>query len=230
MKRIVVLMIGLSFLICACGRASDTAGSEQVSEENSWNIYTYSETANGFQSTMNEYPISDENELENLLTKAESELKVPSYIPDGYTFESANLFYYVTKDMLDGLTAEEKAGEDGEIKYQYILPDDVLTQIDGFDITYRNESGEEIFICVNYVESMEMKTNGSDSFQETEAANYEISRAGILYEQYVGEFFRKALPVYEYLGGGEKTLSCIFVNISMSDMENEQVVKIAESM
>lgn len=230
MKKTVVLIIGLSFLLCACGRASDAADSGRVLEESAWNVYTYSKTENGFRSTKNDYPVSDENELKDLLENADSELKVPSYIPDGYTFESANLSYYLTKDMLERLTAEEKEGKDGNIEYQYSLPDDVLTQVDGYDITYRNESGEEIFICVNYVESMEMGTDGIESFQEIEAVNYEVSRTGILYEKYMGEFFRKASPVYEYTGGGDRTLSCIFVDISMSDIENEQVVQIAEGM
>lgn len=230
MKKTVVLIIGLSLLLCACGRASDVADSGRDLEESAWNVYTYSKTENGFRSTMNDYPVSDENELKDLLEKAESELKMPSYIPDGYTFESANLSYYLTKDMLDGLTAEEKEGEDGIVEYQYTLPDDVLTQVDGFDITYRNENGEEIFIRVNYVESMEMGTDGSESFQEIEAANYGVSRTGILYEKYMGEFFRKVSSIYEYTGGGDRTLSCIFVDISMSDIENQQVVEIAESM
>ena len=230
MKKIVVLMLGLSLLLCACGRTSDAADSGQVLDENEWNVYTYSKTENGFRSRKNDYPISDENELKDLLEKADSELKVPSYIPDGYTFESANLSYYLTKDMLDGLTAEEKEDEEGNIEYQYMLPDDVLTQVDGFDITYRNESGEEISIWVRYVENMEMETDGVKKFQKTETANYEVSRVGILYEKYMGEFFRKASPVYEYTGGGDRTLSCIFVDISMSDIENEQVVRIAESM
>ena len=230
MKKTVFLIIALSFLLCACGRASDAADSGRVLEESAWNIYTYSKTENGFRSTMYDYPVSDENELKDLLEKADSELKVPSYIPDGYTFESASLSYYLTKDMLDGLTAEEKEDEDGNIEYQYTLPDDVLTQVDGFDITYRNESGEEISIWVRYVENMEMGTDGVEKFQETESANYEVSRTGILYEKYMGEFFRKASPIYEYTGNGDRTLSCIFVEISMSDIENEQVVRIAEGM
>ena len=231
MKKIAVWCIVSCILLCGCGKAPDIVDSGAVQKEIAWNVYTYSKTANGFSSTMYDYPVSDENELRELLEKAGSDLKIPSYIPDGYIFESANLSYYLTKEMLDGLSAEEKETEDGNIEYQYTLPDDVLTQIDGFGITYKNESEEEIFIDADYVESMEMSTGGSDSFQEMEMVNFEVSRTGTLYGKYMGEFFRKASPVCEYNGKDEKTLNCIFVLISISDTEeNEQIIKIAESM
>lgn len=231
MKKIAVWCIVSCILLCGCGKVPDVVDSGAVQKENAWNVYTYSKTVNGFRSTMYDYPVTDENELKELLEKAGSDLKLPSYIPDGYIFESANLSYYLTKEMLDGLSAEEKETEDGNMEYQYMLPDDVLTQIDGFDITYKNENGEEIFIDADYVESMEMSTDGIDSFQNIEMVNYEVSRTGTLYEKYMGEFFRRASPICEYNGKDEKTLNCIFVRISISDTEeNEQMIKIAESM
>ena len=50
---------------------------------NAWNIYTYSETENGNRITSNDYAVSSEEELADLLKNAETELQLPSYIPSG---------------------------------------------------------------------------------------------------------------------------------------------------
>lgn len=228
MKKAVILSMIFSIMLCACGKASGEEGSKPVSEETAWNIYTYSETETGYQYTTNEYPVSDENELKLLLEKAESELKTPSYIPDGYAFESAYVTYYVTKEMLDGLSPEEKE-ENGSIVYEYLLPDEVLTQIDGFRITYSNEKGEKLLVSADYVVNMEIDT-GNRNFKDLESTGYEAARAGLFQEEYVGEFFRNAQPVYEYRGNSEISLNCIFVRIQMPDENEAETVKIAESM
>lgn len=229
MKRVMILSIIFVILLCGCGNISDEAKRRPVLKESGWNIYSYWETENGVSYTLNDYPVSDEEELKALLKKADSGLQAPEYIPDGYEFDSGSVSYFLTKDMLDRLAAEEKTGEDGRVLYEYILPDEVLDQIDGFHIIYKNKNGEEIIIYADYVKSMDIET-GNDDFQETEAKNYQAARTGIWNENYTGEFFRNVNPVYEYAGNEEITLSCIFINISMSDTENEQVVKIAESM
>lgn len=227
MKKASITSIIFCIMLCACSKAPEDEGNKPVLEENAWNIYTYSETETGNQYTMNDYPVSNEDELKTLLAKAESELNVPSHIPEGYAFESANLTYYVTKEMLDGLLPEEKE-ENGSIVYEYVLPDEVLTQIDGFCITYVNEKGEKLVVDADYVISMEMDT-GNHDFKEVESADYEIARAG-MQEEYVGEFFRNAQPVYVYRGNSEVSLNCIFVRIQMPDENEDEVIKIAESM
>lgn len=227
MKKAVILSMVFSIMLCACGKASGEEGSKPVSEETAWNIYTYSETETGNRYTMNEYPVSDEDELKTLLEKAESELKAPSYIPDGYAFESAGLSYYVTKEMLDGLSSEEKE-EDGSIVYEYVLPDEVLTQIDGFCITYVNEKGEKLVVYADYVENMETDT-GNQNLKDVEASGFETARAG-MQKEYVGEFFRKTQPLYVYMGNSEVALNCILVRIQMPDENEGEIVKIAESM
>lgn len=228
MKKKFITGMLFCMMLCACGNASGEEGSKPVSEEAAWNVYTYSETETGYQYTMNEYTVSDEDELESLLEKAESDMKAPSYIPEGYAFESAYVTYYVTKEMLDGLSPEEKE-ENGSIVYEYLLPDEALTQIDGFQITYSNEKGEKLLVSADYVVNMEIDT-GNQDFKELEAMGYEAARAGLFQEEYVGEFFRNAQPVYEYQGNSEVSLNCIFVRVQMPDENEAETVKIAESM
>lgn len=228
MKKAIVMSMLLGFLLCACGKASEDAGSKQTLDETAWNVYTYSETETGYQYTMNEYTVSDEDELKSLLEKAENGLKAPAYIPEGYTFESAYVTYYVTKEMLDGLSPEEKE-ENGSTVYVYTLPDEVLTRIDGFQITYSNEKGEKLLVDAAYVESMETDT-GNQDFKVVESTVYEIARTGFSKEEYVGEFLRKAQPVYEYQGKSEVSLDCVLVRIQMPDEKEAEVIKIAESM
>lgn len=228
MKKAIIASMIFCMMLCACGKASGEEGSKTALDDTAWNVYTYSETETGYQYTMNEYTVSDEDELKSLLAKAENGLKAPAYIPEGYTFESAYVTYYLTKEMLDGLSPEEKE-ENGSTVYVYTLPDEALTRIDGFHITYSNEKGEKLSVDEAYVESMEIDT-GDQDFKVVESTVYEIARTGFSKEEYSGEFLRKAQPVYEYRGKSEVSLDCVLVRIQMPDEKEEEVIKIAESM
>ena len=61
----------------------ETGKAGAANTENAWNIYTYSEAENGNRITSNDYAVSSEEELADLLKNAETELQLPSYIPSG---------------------------------------------------------------------------------------------------------------------------------------------------
>ena len=88
------IVILMTALLCACGEETSKEGGETgngaagaANTENAWNIYTYSEAENGNRITSNDYAVSSEEELADLLKNAETELQLPSYIPSGYEFE-----------------------------------------------------------------------------------------------------------------------------------------------
>ncbi len=230
MKKIwnVLLLITVGILLCACQKKEPEESSEAMAET-AWNVFTFSKTETGSKSIQNDYPVSNEEELAELLKSAGYELQIPSYIPEGYEFENASLSYYVTKEILERSEVEENETKDGEILYQYVLPEDVLKQVSGFKITYTDQDGNKLVIDAGYAENMELDT-GNQDFQATEAEGYDLSRVGTFKESCLGEFFKEIQPVYEYTGDTERKMSCILLQISMPDAEDEQIVKIAESM
>lgn len=230
MKKILkVLFLAMALIfLCACSKKDAEESSEQISEKD-WNVYIYSKTDIGSQSQSNVYSVSSEKELEDLLKNAGFEMQIPSYVPDGYQFESASLSYYITKEILEQSEVTENETKDGQITYEYILPQEVLAQVDGFWITYRDQDGNMLEIQVEYVENMALDTGNLD-FQELKVENFDLAREGVWEKQYLGEFFRETEPIYEYDGDSERKMNCIFVRISMTDMENEQIAEIAESM
>lgn len=231
------IVILMTALLCACGEETSKEGGETgngaagaANTENAWNIYTYSEAENGNRITSNDYAVSSEEELADLLKNAETELQLPSYIPSGYEFENGNFSYYVTGEILDQAEISETTGDNGKSTYVYTLPDDVLKQADGFAVTYSDGEDKKITVEVSCVQSMDMDT-GNLSFEEVNAGNYDLGRSGASEGGYLGEFFREAQPIYEYNGeGSEIERKVIFVRIWMTDTDSEEVVKIAESM
>ena len=235
MKKILQILgvTMLSMVLCAC--ASDFTGEKEadVQTETDWNIYTYSETEDGVKYELNPYSVSDEKELADLGRDAGSTWKLPSYIPDGYEFQSAELSYFLTKEILEQAEVTETQ-EGGSVTYQYVLPKSVLKQISGFYIEYVNEADQKLVIETNYVEDINIDT-GNHDFQQIELQGYEISRLGVWNKQNVGEFLRNMDPIHAYMGNAETTLDCVLTRISVSDAKNEstegeEIVKIAESM
>lgn len=231
MKKILRILsfVILNLFLCAC--AADSIGDNQT--EADWNVYTYAETENGMKYELNTYSVSTEKELADLLSDADSALMLPSYIPDGYEFQSANLSYFLTKEILDQAEMKETQ-QDGIVVYEYILPRSVLQQISGLCIEYLNEKNQRIIIETNYVQDINIDT-GSNDFQEIELQGYEISRIGVRKEYNVGEFLRNTQPIYEYIGNADVMMNCVLTRISIPDTENEQIereqiIKIAESM
>lgn len=221
-----VFVIFTMVLLCACGKSND----EAEKTEDAWNVYTYSETENGGStSSKNDYSVSGEEELSDLLKNADTELQLPSYVPEGYGFEEGDCSYFVTRDSLAQAQVREDQEEDGGTVYIYTLPDSVLKQLDGFRVTYSNGEGKKITIEASYVQSMDMDT-GNLNFEETKASGYDLGRSGSSNNGYLGEFFREAQPVYGYEGGSEIEKKVVFVRIWMSDTDREEVVRIAESM
>ncbi len=212
----------ITALLCACGN--------ETSEETGWNVYTYSEQGDGSVVTSNDYSVSGEQELADLLKGAEAQMQLPSYIPAGYEFAEGNFSYYVTQENLDQAEVSKETGEGGNPTNVYTLKDDVLKQADGFLVTYSDGEGKEITVEASYVQSMDLDT-GNTGFAEAETQNYELGRSGASNNGYLGEFFREAQPIYGYDGSGsEIERKVIFVRIWMSDGDQEEVVKIAESM
>lgn len=118
---------------------------------------------------------SSERELRGSGIPESTGILLPTYLPDGYEFETAYYELYITKENAEAaVKGEESFFADGYVYQNYLLPEDAREDVEALIISYRNSDAEQIAFMYQLVSDGE-----NDSFTISATTDAVVSRERI---------------------------------------------------